>query len=243
VRSRRHSGCARDRARGPRCARQSQGEGRVVPVLSEPRISAFGDGALLVELGDHIDEAIADRARALADAWDALGHGRAVPAYASVVARFDPLRFAPADAEREVMRLAKAAEVRAAIGGGREVEVPTHYDGPDLRETAERSKLSVDELVTLHSGRIYRAFFLGFLPGFAYCGVLDPRIVAPRLVRPRERVPAGSVAIADGQTAIYPFDSPGGWRLIGRTDVRIFDITREPPAFIRPGDRVRFVAR
>ena len=139
------------------------------------------------------------------------------------------------------MRLAKT-QGPVSIESGREVEVPTHYDGPDLLETAERSKLSVAELVALHSGRVYRAFFLGFLPGFAYCGVLDPRIVAPRLVRPRERVPAGSVAIADGQTSIYPFDSPGGWRLIGRTGVRIFDSTRERPALIRPGDRVRFVA-
>jgi inhibitor of KinA len=155
--------------------------------------------------------------------------------------RFDPLRIAPADAEREVMRLAKT-HGSVSIKGGREVEIPTHYDGPDLRETAERSKLSIDELVALHSGQVYRAFFLGFLPGFAYCGLLDPRIVAPRLVRPRERVPAGSVAIADGQTSVYPFDSPGGWRLIGRTDVRVFDSTREPPALIRPGDRVRFVA-
>ena len=195
-----------------------------------------------MELGDHIDEAIADRARALADAWDALSYGRAVPAYASVVVRFDPLRIAPAHAEREVMRLAKAAS-RLSIEGGRDVEIPTHYDGPDLLATADRSKLSVDELVALHSGRIYRAFFLGFLPGFAYCGVLDPRIVAPRLVRPRERVPAGSVAIADGQTSIYPFHSPGGWRLIGRTDVNVFDSAQEAPALIRPGDRVRFVAR
>jgi KipI family sensor histidine kinase inhibitor len=165
-----------------------------------------------------------------------------VPAYASVVVRFDPLRFAPADAEREVMRLAKTP-LRATRQDGREIEIPTHYDGPDLLETAERSKLSIDELVALHSGRVYRAFFLGFLPGFAYCGVLDTRIVAPRLVRPRERVPAGSVAVADGQTSIYPFDSPGGWRLIGRTDVHIFDSTRERPALIRPGDHVRFVAR
>jgi inhibitor of KinA len=158
-----------------------------------------------------------------------------------VVVRFDPLRLAPADAEREVMRLAKAPG-RALVEGVREVEIPTRYDGPDLLETAERSKLSVAELVALHSGRVYRAFFLGFLPGFAYCGLLDPRIVAPRLVRPRERVPAGSVAIADGQTSIYPFDSPGGWRLIGRTDVRVFDGAKEPPVLIRPGDRVRFVA-
>jgi KipI family sensor histidine kinase inhibitor len=139
------------------------------------------------------------------------------------------------------MRLLKA-QGSVSIKGGREVEIPTRYDGPDLRDTAERSNLSVEELVGLHSGHVYRAFFLGFLPGFAYCGVLDPRIVAPRLVRPRERVPAGSVAIADGQTSVYPFDSPGGWRLIGRTDVRVFDSTRESAALIRPGDRVRFVA-
>ena len=194
-----------------------------------------------MELGDQIDDTVAARARALADAWDALGQGRAVPAYASVVVRFDPLRLAPADAEREVMRLAMVPG-GASIEGVREVEIPTRYEGPDLLETAERSKLSVAELVALHSGRIYRAFFLGFLPGFAYCGVLDPRIVAPRLVRPRERVPAGSVAIADGQTSIYPFDSPGGWRLIGRTDVRVFDGAKEPPVLIRPGDRVRFIA-
>jgi inhibitor of KinA len=139
-------------------------------------------------------------------------------------------------------RLAKSL-TQAESGNGREVDIPTYYDGPDLLETAERSKLSVDELVALHSGRTYRAFFLGFLPGFAYCGVLDPRIVAPRLERPRQRVPAGSVAIADGQTSVYPFDSPGGWRLIGRTDVSLFDATKDPPVLIRPGDRVRFVVR
>jgi KipI family sensor histidine kinase inhibitor len=156
--------------------------------------------------------------------------------------RFDPLHRAPADAEVRVKELAKSID-RAAIEGGRVVEIPTHYDGPDLVETAERSKLSVDELVRLHTGREYRAFFLGFLPGFAYCGVLDPRILAPRLTRPRERVPAGSVAVADGQTSIYPFDSPGGWRLIGRTGARMFDKAKDPPVLIRPGDRVRFIAR
>jgi inhibitor of KinA len=156
--------------------------------------------------------------------------------------RFDPLRLAPADAEQRIAELVNALDL-ATAERGRLVEIPTHYDGPDLAETAERSKLSVDELIAVHSGREYRAFFLGFLPGFAYCGVLDPRIVAPRLVRPRERVPAGSVAVADGQTSVYPFDSPGGWRLIGRTDVRVFDSAREPPVLIRPGDRVRFVAK
>jgi len=156
--------------------------------------------------------------------------------------RFDPLHVAPASAEATALRLAKTLDA-VAKEQGREIEIPTLYDGPDLVETAERSRLSVDDLIAAHAGREYRAFFLGFLPGFAYCGVLDPRIVAPRLLRPRERVPAGSVAIADGQTSVYPFDSPGGWRLIGRTDVRVFDSTGDSPALIRPGDRVRFVAR
>jgi inhibitor of KinA len=156
--------------------------------------------------------------------------------------RFDPLRLAPAAAEETVIGLAKAID-QVSAESGREIDIPTHYDGPDLLETAERSRLSVDELIAAHTGREYRAFFLGFLPGFAYCGVLDPRIIAPRLLRPRERVPAGSVAVADGQTSVYPFESPGGWRLIGRTDVRIFDRTKDPPVLIRPGDRVRFAAR
>ena len=193
-------------------------------------------------MGDRIDEDVAARCRAIADAWEALRHGSAVPTYASVLLRFDPLRLAPTYAEREAERIARA-EVRVARNEGRSIEVPTVYEGPDLGDTAARSRLSIDELIALHSAREYRAFFLGFLPGFAYCGTLDPRIAAPRLERPRERVPAGSVAIADGQTAIYPFDSPGGWRLIGRTDVLPFDRSRDPVVLIRAGDRVRFVAR
>jgi inhibitor of KinA len=158
------------------------------------------------------------------------------------VLRFDPLSLDPRDAEREAERVvAKLGPATAATGHS--IEIPTVYDGPDLDETAARSGLSRGELVGLHSGRQYRAYFLGFLPGFAYCGKLDPRIVAPRLPRPRERVPAGAVAIADGQTAVYPLDSPGGWRLIGRTDTRIFDPAKDPPTLIRPGDRVSFVAR
>ena len=164
-----------------------------------------------------------------------------MPAYASVVLRFDPLRLDPRDAEREAERILSSLRAAPATRG-RSIDIPTVYDGPDLDETASRSNLSRDELVALHSGREYRAYFLGFLPGFAYCGTLDPRIVAPRLGRPRERVPAGAVAIADGQTAVYPLDSPGGWRLIGHTDRRIFDPSNDPPTLIRPGDRVRFVA-
>jgi KipI family sensor histidine kinase inhibitor len=124
-----------------------------------------------------------------------------------------------------------------------EHEIPTRYDGPDLDEVARMSGLTTDEVVRLHSAAAYRVFFLGFMPGFAYCGVLDPRIVAPRLPSPRTRVPAGSVAVADGQTSVYPFASPGGWRLIGSTDLVMFDPAREPAALLRAGDVVRFVPR
>lgn len=159
-----------------------------------------------------------------------------------MVLRFDPLSLAPRDAEHEAERVLSSLGP-ASAATGRSIEILTVYDGPDLDETASRCGLSRDELVALHSGRVYRAYFLGFLPGFAYCGTLDPRIVAPRLGRPRERVPAGAVAIADGQTAVYPLDSPGGWRLIGHTDMRIFDPAKDPPTLIRPGDRVSFAAR
>ncbi len=204
-------------------------------------IVPFGECALLVELGDRIDEALAARARAIADAWEALGHGPAVPAYASAVLHFDPLALDPAGAERLAGALLAGASPEGAAAPSRTIEIATIYDGPDLAAVAEASSLTVEELVALHASRAYTTFFLGFLPGFAYCGTLDPRIVAPRLARPRARVPAGSVAVAAGQTAVYPFDSPGGWRLIGRTGVRLYDPAADPPTLLRAGDLIRFV--
>lgn len=210
----------------------------------KPRVVPFGEGALLVELGDDFQENIVSWARGIADRWETvLRFGPAVPAYASTLLRFDPLRTAPADAEKAAEAMLAQGQFAPTLGNEprRVTLVPTTYDGPDLAETAERSHLSVEQLVALHAGREYTAYFLGFLPGFAYCGRVDPRIAAPRLARPRERVPAGSVAIADGQTAVYPLASPGGWRLIGRTDLAMFDPSAVEPVRIRAGDRVRFV--
>jgi KipI family sensor histidine kinase inhibitor len=208
-----------------------------------PRIRSFGERALLVELGESFDEALVTRSRAIADDWESRGLGPAVPAYASVLLRFDPRRITPSEAERQARdAIAKSPPLRPA-SSSRLIEIPTVYDGPDLKETAALSKLSVGELVGLHADREYTAYFLGFLPGWAYCGRLDPRIVAPRLLRPRERVPAGSVGIADGQTGVYPLSSPGGWRLIARTEVVLFDPSAAEPTRIRAGDRVRFVRR
>ena len=212
----------------------------------KPRVVPFGEGALLVELADEFAENVVGWARAIADNWETvLAFGPAVPAYTTALLRFDPLRLAPAEAETAAVELLARGEfmTRAGNGAPRVIQVPTTYDGPDLAETAEGSQLSVDQLVALHAGREYTAYFLGFLPGFAYCGRLDPRIVAPRLARPRERVPAGSVAVADGQTAVYPLTSPGGWRLIGRTDIAMFDAGAAEPVRIRAGDRLRFVPR
>jgi inhibitor of KinA len=203
----------------------------------------FGERAFLLELEQRIDPAIVRQARAIADAWEAQGLGEAVPAYASVVLRFDPARVARAEALVAAAAVMAAPPPASSDAEGQLIEIPITYDGPDLAAAARRSGLTPAQLVDAHAGREYSAFFLGFMPGLAYCGTLDPRIDVPRLEVPRARVAAGSVGIANGQTIVYPFDSPGGWNLIGRTDVRMFDPAREPAALIHPGDRVRFVPR
>ncbi len=114
--------------------------------------------------------------------------------------------------------------------------------GPDLKAVAEQSGCSEQEVIERHIHRTYRVYMLGFVPGFAYMGRVDPAIAAPRHRVPRERVPAGSVGIAGGQTGVYPVDSPGGWQVIGRTTTVMFDANRATPSLLAPGDLVRFVA-
>jgi KipI family sensor histidine kinase inhibitor len=206
-------------------------------------VRPFGDRAFLIELEQRIDPSIIDRARAIADGWEQRGLGDAIPAYASVVLAFDPARASWKDAAAAARTLADSPPPPTRAIAGRLIEIPTVYDGPDLTDTAARSGLSPAELVALHAGREYQVFFLGFMPGLAYTGMLDPRIDAPRLASPRPRVPAGSVGIANSQTVVYPVDSPGGWRLIGRTELEVFDPGRDPAALIRAGDRVLFVPR
>jgi KipI family sensor histidine kinase inhibitor len=124
----------------------------------------------------------------------------------------------------------------------RVVEVPVVYDGQDLAEVASRTRLSPSEVVQRHTAPEYLVAFLGFAPGFPYLVGLDPALQVPRRPTPRTRVPAGSVGLAGPQTGIYPASSPGGWQLIGRTEVVLFDVAREPPALLAAGDRLRFVA-
>jgi KipI family sensor histidine kinase inhibitor len=202
-----------------------------------------GDSALLVEWDAVIDPGVNAAAIALAHGLRsaaAPGIRDVVPAYRSVAVYFDPLTTAPDD----VRALVSACSGRVHAVESRRVEIPVSYDGdhaPDLADVAAHSGLSVSEVVARHTGVDYRVFMLGFLPGFAYLGTLDHALAMPRLATPRTRIPAGSVGIAGRQTGVYPMASPGGWRLIGRTGVRMFDPGRQPASYLAAGDTVRFV--
>ena len=219
---------------------------------SGARIVEFGDAAFLVVLGERISVLLNRRTRALDDAVRgalpaADGWGVPVLAYASLLVPYDSDRLTAEDARQRIAALVVAMEA-APLPPERPtqvVEIPVRYggeDGPDLDEVAERLGLTPDEVVAIHAGRTYRVFMLGFVPGFAYLGRLPSRLVLPRRATPRARVPAGSVAIADAQTAVYPTATPGGWHLIGRTDEVLWDPTDDSPARLAPGDHVRFVA-
>ncbi|WP_426309153.1 5-oxoprolinase/urea amidolyase family protein [Cellulosimicrobium sp. E-16] len=201
-------------------------------------VHRFGETALLVDLPDLA--AVRSLHRALATDAPA-GVVDVVPAARTVLVRCAaPADVADARAWVEHVLLRAPSDDGPAPAGA-VVEISVHYDGPDLEDVARWAGVSVEEVVARHSGREYEAAFGGFAPGFTYLAGVDPLIAAPRLATPRTRVPAGSVALAGELTAVYPGESPGGWRLLGRTDARMFDVERDPPALVAPGARVRFV--
>lgn len=198
------------------------------------RISAYGDSALLVHMDDLTG--VHEVYRRLRDAR-VPGVVDLVPAARTLLVVTDP---GAADISRIESALTVPSETVAASSAGKLVRIPVIYDGEDLEEVARLAEMTVEEVITRHSAREYVAAFCGFLPGFAYLTGLDDRLHVPRLGTPRVRVPVGSVAIADQFTAVYPRQSPGGWRLIGRTEQKLFDIEHEPPALLSPTTRVRF---
>ena len=156
---------------------------------------------------------------------------------------FDPFEIEASELEIQVF--AAWPQLAATAIEGREIEIPVRYggeDGPDLADVATHTGLTAQEVVRRHAAVDYIVYFLGFLPGFAFMGGLPPELATPRRAEPRTAVPARSVGIGGEQTGIYPLVSPGGWQLIGRTSLELFDPKNEPPTLLRPGDRVRFVA-
>jgi len=215
--------------------------------MSTFRIVPVGDATLVAEFEERIDPAVNARAVATAETLRAAsiaGVRDVVPTYRSVAVYFDPLL---TDHGGLVRRLEEAAAEPARAGSGDRplIRVPVCYGddfGPDLPEIARFAHASETEVVEIHTSRTYRVFMLGFMPGFAYMGMVDSRIAAPRRENPRVRVPRGSVCVAGVQTSVHPVDAPSGWHLIGRTPVRPFDLARPNPFLMKPADEVQFYA-
>lgn len=208
------------------------------------RVLPAGDSAWLIELPERIDAAVNARAIGIARFVEAAGLPvtDVVVGYRSVMVYIDPLAAGAGEVEARLREIA-TAERAGAIAPGPLVDAPVCYDGPygpDLGDIAAFAKCSIDEVIALHLGLEYRVFVVGFVPGFAYMAPVDPRIAAPRRTSPRLKVPAGSVAVAAGQTGVYPAETPGGWNLIGRCPIKPYDAARAEPFMFHPGDRVRF---
>jgi KipI family sensor histidine kinase inhibitor len=215
-----------------------------MPAMKQPLFHLAGDSALLASWPDSPQgNALA---RALKSAVETQGLPEVlecVPALQSLLVRFDPLKTDPERLEDALGRLCGSL-ADAQECNGREIEIPFCADpelAPDLKHLAKSLNIEAREVIALFSAATHRAMFLGFLPGFAYLTGLPERLRVPRLATPRARVPQGSVAIADGMSAVYPLESPGGWHLIGRTPLKPLDPTSSEPFLIRPGDLVRFV--
>ena len=212
----------------------------------QARIVPAGDRAVTVEVGEGIAVEVNRRVRSLGltiQQASAPGVEEVVPAYRSLLVYYDPARLSFADLEAH-LRDMEGRLAESPAQSPRVVELPTVYggeNGPDLPYVAEHAGISVQEVVEVHSSADYLVYMMGFTPGFTYLGGLSERIVTPRLETPRTAIPAGSVGIAEAQTGVYPMESPGGWRLIGRTPVPLFDPHREPPVLVEPGEYVRFV--
>ena len=213
-------------------------------------IFPLGDAALTIDFGNVIDEAINKNVLRL---FRKLQHRSphildVIPVYSSLTICYDAV--ALRSAQRTAFETATAMiepllkeEERGIEAPPRRIEIPVCYAQPfalDIDELAAQKTISVDDVIRLHTAKTYRVYMIGFLPGFAYMGSIDEHIAMPRKQQPRTVIPAGSVGIAGEQTGIYPLASPGGWNIIGRTPLKLFDVAKEDSALLRPGDDVSF---
>jgi KipI family sensor histidine kinase inhibitor len=214
-------------------------------VYSQPRILLCGDTGISVEFGNSIDRACNEKVQRLFKALKERycpGILDLIPAYRSLCIHYDPWS---CSYEKLLLVVEDCLCLTAETGSSvaEVIEIPVCYGGeygPDLTELAAQHQLGIEEVITLHSREVYDVVMIGFTPGFAYLGGLDERLFTPRKKQPRKSVPAGSVGIADQQTGIYSIESPGGWQLIGRTPVKLFDPERTDPFLLKPGNRLRF---
>ncbi len=197
---------------------------------------AASDSALYVVFGEAISTAARQQVAGMLRSLELrpfTGQRNLHPGYASLLVVFDPLLISHRQVERDIL----SREGPDLIIEPRTVEIPVRYDGPDLEDVAALCRISPAEVVALHTAADYFVYFVGFVPGFAYLGGLPPELEVPRLPSPRKRVPAGSVGIAGNQAGVYPMETPGGWRLIGRTEAKMFD----GRSLLEAGDHVRFI--
>jgi inhibitor of KinA len=205
----------------------------------------MGDRGLLLEFGDEIRPEINQKVRRMAlsiESKTISGILETVPTYRSLLVLYDPLTMPLAELKRRLKDV-EAGLRESPLPEPKLCSIPVLYGGPygpDLESVAAHHGTTPEEIVRLHCSRPYLIYLIGFMPGFPYMGELPGGLITPRLKTPRLSVPTGSVAIAQKQTGIYPMESPGGWHLLGRTPVRMFDAERDPPAYLRMGDFVQF---
>jgi inhibitor of KinA len=210
-----------------------------------PQILPCGDAAITIEFGQVIDPFINRKVRVLCEKIRSQpfpGLVDLIPSYRSLLIQYNPIQCSFEELKAFVREVVNTP-VETASREMRLVEIPVCYGGdfgPDLEEVAAFHELSSEKVIQLHSDPVYQVYMIGFTPGFPFLGGLDNRLFTPRKKTPRKRVPAGTVGVADQQTGIYSLDSPGGWQLIGRTPVKIFDLDRDDPFYLKPGDQVRF---
>jgi len=210
-----------------------------------PRILHAGDSCVVVEFGSAISLDINSKVQSLYRSLknkNIQGIKELIPTYRSLAVYFDPLEL-PLEKLKETLNSFSLMDGKDTTLGRTLLVVPVCYGGelgPDIENVAKHNNLSVDEVIEIHSRPDYYCYMLGFTPGFSYLGGMDERIATPRLQTPRTLIPAGSVGIAGKQTGIYPIDSPGGWQLIGRTPLKMFDPASEKPTLIEAGYWVRF---
>ncbi|HCD71729.1 5-oxoprolinase subunit PxpB [Thermovirga lienii] len=210
-----------------------------------PRILHAGDSCVVVEFGSTISLDINGQVQSLRRALENKnipGIKELIPTYRSLAIYFDPLEI-PLEKLKSTLTSLSTMDEENITTGGTLIVIPVCYGGelgPDIENVAQHNNLSVEEVIEIHSRPDYYCYMLGFTPGFSYLGGMDERIATPRLETPRTLIPAGSVGIAGKQTGIYPIDSPGGWQLIGRTPLKMFDPKSEKPTLIEAGYWVRF---